>query len=76
MSRCAVAAADGISKLAKDIESESVKLRAWRVILSDQIAFSKYAGWEGCLANLEEKASAQSQGPNVQDGPGTVGVSP
>ena len=76
MSRCAVDAADGISKLAKDAESESVKLRAWRVILSDQIAFTKYAGWEGRLAALEEKSSAQAQGPNVQGGPGALGVSP
>ena len=76
MSRHSVAAADGISKLAKEAESESVKLKAWRVLLSDQIAFTKYAGWEGRLAALEEKSSAQAQGPNVQDGPGALGVSP
>ena len=76
MSRHAVGAADGISKLATEAESESVKLRAWRALLTDQIAFTKYAGWEGRLADLEEKARVESQGPNVQGGPGPVGVSP
>jgi transposase-like protein len=76
MSRHAVAAADGIGKLAKEAESESVKLKAWRMLLSDQIAYTKYAGWEGRLAALEEKASAQSQGPKIQGGPGPFGVSP
>jgi hypothetical protein len=71
----AVAAADGITKLAKEAESESVKLMAWRALLSDQIAVSKFAGWEGRLADLEEKARAQSQGPNFQGGPGPVGIS-
>jgi hypothetical protein len=76
MSRRAVAAADGITKLAKDAESESVKLRAWRALLSDQITVSKYAGWEGRLADLEEKVGAQSQGPNAQRGPEPIGISP
>jgi hypothetical protein len=76
MSRRAAAAADGITKLAKDAESESVKLKAWRAILSDQIAFTKFAGWEGRLADLEEKARAQSQGPSFPGGPGPVEMSP
>jgi hypothetical protein len=65
----AVAAADGINKLAVEAESESVRLMAWRAMLSDQIAVSKHAGWEGRLAALEEKARAQSEGPNFQVGP-------
>jgi hypothetical protein len=69
------AAVDGISKLAKGAESESVKLRAWRALLSDQIAVSKYTGWEGRLAELEDKMTSQSQGPNFQRGPLPVGTS-
>ena len=76
MASRAPAAADGITKLAKRAESESVQLKAWRAILSDHIAVSKYAGWEGRLADLEEKVTAQSQGPKFQRGPGPVGTSP
>jgi hypothetical protein len=76
MASRAVAATDGITELAKGAESESVKLKAWRAILSDQIAVSKYAGWEGRLADLEDKARAQSQGPNFQGGPRPVEISP
>jgi ribosomal protein L39E len=76
MAGSAAAAIDGISKLAKGAESESVKLRAWRAILTDQIAVSKHMGWEGRLADLEEKMTAQSQGPNFQRGPGPVGTQP
>lgn len=76
MASRAGAAADGITKLAEGATSESVQLKAWRAILSDQIAVSKYAGWGGRLADLEEKLSAQSQGPNVQGGPRPVETSP
>jgi hypothetical protein len=75
MASRAVAAADGINKLAVEAESESVRLRAWRAMLSDQIAVSKHAGWECRLADLEEKARAQSEGPNFQGGPPAVGIS-
>ena len=47
-------AAGGICKLAKEAESESVKLRAFRSILSDMMAVSKYSGLEARLAELEE----------------------
>jgi hypothetical protein len=75
MASRAVAAADGINKLARTAESESVQLKAWRSLLCDQISVSKFAGWEGRLADLEEKARAQSQGPNFQGGPGPAGIS-
>jgi hypothetical protein len=76
MASRAPAAVDGISKLAEGAECESVRLKAWRALLSDQIAVSKYTGWEGRLAELEEKATPQSQGPKFQRGPLPVGTSP
>jgi hypothetical protein len=76
MARLTPAAIDGISKLAKGAESEAVKLRAWRALLTDQIAVSKYARWEVRLAALEENARVRSEGPNFQGGPRPVGVSP
>jgi hypothetical protein len=75
MARRATAAADGISNLAETARSESVQLRAWRALLSDQIAVSKFAGWESRLAVLEEKASAQSQGLSSERGPQAAEIS-
>jgi hypothetical protein len=75
MASRAPAAVDGITKLAQDAECQSVQLKAWRSLLFDHIAVSKYAGWNRRLADLEEKWTAQSQGPNVQGGPRPVGNS-
>jgi hypothetical protein len=74
MASLAPAAVDGITKLAKGAEGESVQLRAWRSLLSDQIAVSKYAGWDRRLTNLEEKWTALPHVPNFQGGPGPVGI--
>jgi hypothetical protein len=75
MARHAPEAVDGIAALAKAADSESVRLRAWRSLMIDQIAVSKYAGWDHRLADLEEKFSAQAQGPNFQRGPGPIATS-
>ena len=47
-------AVDGIVTLAKEADSESVQLRAWRAILADQIAVSKFSDLEYRLAEIEE----------------------
>ena len=51
----ALKAANGIVTLAKGAESESAQLRAWRAILADQIAVSKFSDLEYRLAVIEEQ---------------------
>ena len=55
MSRRAAWAADGITELAQDAESESVKLAALRSILSDMMAVAEFAGLEERMAKIEEQ---------------------
>jgi hypothetical protein len=55
MTSLALKAANGIARLAKDAESESVQLRAWRAILADQIAVSKFSDLEYRMVEIEEK---------------------
>jgi hypothetical protein len=54
----ATKAADGIAELATGAESESVRLRAWRAILADQIAISKFSDLEHRMAEIEEQLRA------------------
>ena len=53
-------ATDGIAKLAKSADSESVKLAALRAILSDMMAVSKFAGLEHRVTKLEEQLNDQT----------------
>ena len=55
LSSVAMKAANGIAKLAKEAESESVQLRAWRAILADQMAVSKFSDLEYRMAEIEEQ---------------------
>jgi hypothetical protein len=48
-------AASGIVKLARDADSESVRLAALRAIFSNMMAISEFAGLEGRMAQIEEK---------------------
>jgi hypothetical protein len=48
-------AVDGITHLAQKAESESVQLRAWRAILADQMAVSKFSDLEYRMVELEEQ---------------------
>jgi hypothetical protein len=48
-------ATDGIAKLGAGAESESVQLRAWRAVLADQIAVSKFSDLELRMAEIEEQ---------------------
>ncbi len=48
-------AANGIVTLAKEAESESVQLRAWRAILADQMAVSKFSDLEYRMVEIEEQ---------------------
>ena len=55
MAGLAMKAADGIAGLAKGAESESVQLRAWRAILADQMAVSRFSSLEHRMAEIEEQ---------------------
>jgi hypothetical protein len=57
-------AAEGIAKLAKTAESESVRLSALRSILSDTIAFSEFLG-------REQRVTDNGERPNERDAPAT-----
>ena len=56
----ATLAAGGIVELAKNAESESVKLRALRAILSDMIAASRYSGLKHRVNEVEEQLCART----------------
>jgi hypothetical protein len=60
LSSVALKAADGIVMLAKEAESESVQLRAWRAILADQMAVSKFSDLEYRMAEIEEQLSERT----------------
>src|SRR6476619_1302435 len=57
-------AATGICKIAGGAESESVRLRAFRAVLSDMMAVSKYSGLEERMNELEEHVRRQKAGGN------------
>jgi hypothetical protein len=52
-------AADGLFKLAKFGESESVQLRAWRAVLADQMAIARFSSLDRRMLELEEVVKAQ-----------------
>jgi hypothetical protein len=54
-------AADGIVTLARDADSESVQLRAWRAILADMIAVSKLSDLEFRMSEIEEQLDKRAE---------------
>jgi hypothetical protein len=54
-------AADGIVTLAQEADSESVQLRAWRSILADMIAVSKFSDLEFRMSEIEERLDERSR---------------
>jgi hypothetical protein len=53
-------AVDRIVTLAREADSESVQLRAWRAILADQIAVSKFSDLEYRMAEIEQQLSERT----------------
>ena len=51
----AMNAVDGIVTLAKEAESESVQLRAWRGVLADLMSVSKFSVLEYRMTEIEEE---------------------
>jgi hypothetical protein len=59
MTKQSTRAVDGIIAIARDTDSDSVRLRAFRAIFSDMMAVSKHSGLEARIAELEEKLEEQ-----------------
>jgi hypothetical protein len=53
-------AVDGIVGLGENAASESVRLSAFRAVMSDFIKVSNFAGLEGRVTALEEQSSART----------------
>jgi hypothetical protein len=60
-------AANGICKLAGGAESESVRLRAFRAVLDELMAVSRFSGLDERMAELEEYVRKQQGGETGQD---------
>ena len=71
-------AVGGIAAIAREAESDSVRLRALRAIFSDLMAVSKHSGLEARMAEIEEKieeqrgAEGKSSGIRTTPGKGRV----
>jgi hypothetical protein len=59
MTKQSTRAVDGIIAIARESDSDSVRLRAYRAIFSDMMAVSKHSGLEARIAELEEKIEVQ-----------------
>jgi hypothetical protein len=53
-------AVDGITNLAQEADSESVQLRAWRAVLADQMAVSRFSDLEYRMTEIEEHLSGRT----------------
>ena len=60
----ATKAADGIFKLAESADSESVQLRAWQAILTDQMAIARFSTLDERMQGLEQFVEAQRGNAN------------
>ena len=61
MASLALKATDGITRLAKEAESESVQLRAWRAIMADQMAVAKFSDLEYRMTEIEEQVDERNR---------------
>jgi hypothetical protein len=61
----AMNAVDGIAHLAKEADSESVQLRAWRGVLADLMSVSKFSVLEYRMTEIEEELDKRGQGHKV-----------
>jgi hypothetical protein len=63
MAARAVTAADGIASLGEHADSESIRLRAYRAILADQMAVAKFSTLEQRMVEVEQKIEARDKPP-------------
>jgi hypothetical protein len=59
INRRATKAADGIFKLAGFADSEAVQLRAWRALLTEQMAIARFSTLDRRMLELEQVVQAQ-----------------
>ena len=59
LARLSLKATDGIARLGRGAESESVQLRAWRAVLADQMAVAKFSDLEDRVTEVEELVKAR-----------------
>ena len=64
LARLSLKATDGIARLGRSAESESVQLRAWRAVLADQMAVAKFSDLEDRVTEVEELVSARTGDTN------------
>ena len=57
----AMNAVDGIAHLAKEADSESVQLRAWRGVLADLMSVSKFSVLEYRMTEIEEELDKRNK---------------
>ena len=57
----AMNAVDGIAHLAKEADSESVQLRAWRGVLADLMSVSKFSVLEYRMTEIEEQVDKRNK---------------
>ena len=57
----AMNAVDGIAHLAKEADSESVQLRAWRGVLADLMSVSKFSVLEYRMTEIEEQVAKRNK---------------
>jgi hypothetical protein len=50
--------ADGITQIAREARSDSVRLRAYRAMFSDMMAVNKFSGLESRMVEVEEQLAA------------------
>jgi hypothetical protein len=62
MTRHATWAVNGIVGIAKEADSYSVRLRAYRALFSDNMAVSKYNGLEDRMTDIENQLEQQNGG--------------
>ena len=61
MTHMARNAVDGILHLAKEADSESVQLRAWRGVLADLMSVSKFSVLEYRMTEIEEQLDKRNK---------------
>jgi hypothetical protein len=59
-----IKAVDGIIKLAEISDSDSVRLRAWRSILADQMAVAKFSTLESRMVEIEARIQRRNENAN------------
>ena len=63
LARRRFAQAEGIFTLGTESDSDSVRLRAWRAFLADQMQVAQFADLEHRMAELEQEIKAEKQSP-------------